>query len=80
MIFTFTLALVWQLMRAYTLAMLAKLAKGQNINDTMIVDWVNQKVSSRSVSNSTRTVVAKSFKTILRPKPVTVELPYNGHS
>ena len=36
--------LVWQLMRAYTLAMLSRLSQGLNVNDSMIVEWVNKKV------------------------------------
>lgn len=44
---TLILALVWQLMRAYTLTILSQLAShGQNsIVESQIVDWVNKKVS-----------------------------------
>ena len=44
---TLTLALVWQLMRAYTLTILSQLAShGSNsiIVESEIVDWVNKKV------------------------------------
>jgi hypothetical protein len=38
-------ALVWQLMRAYTLAMLDKLAgQGHPIVETGIIEWANNKV------------------------------------
>lgn len=44
---TFTLALVWQLMRAYTLAMLEKLSgQGHPIVETGIIEWTNNKLKS----------------------------------
>ena len=45
---TLTLALVWQLMRAYTLSILSKLASNESntIVEGEIVTWVNNKVSS----------------------------------
>ncbi|XP_062849015.1 plastin-1 isoform X2 [Trichomycterus rosablanca] len=36
-----TLALVWQLMRRYTVKVLSDLGDGEKINDQMIIDWVN---------------------------------------
>ncbi|XP_065050995.1 plastin-2-like [Rhopilema esculentum] len=47
---TLVLALIWQLMRAYTLAMLSKLSKGESINDAMIVEWINKKLESAGKS------------------------------
>lgn len=42
---TLTLALVWQLMRAYTLSILSQLADGPNgIVEKEIVEWANKKV------------------------------------
>ncbi len=42
----FTLAIVWQLMRAYTVSVLQKLAgSDQPIKDQDIVDWANGTVS-----------------------------------
>lgn len=38
---TLTLALVWQLMRRYTLNVLEDLGDGQKVNDDIIVKWVN---------------------------------------
>jgi plastin-3 len=48
---TLTLALVWQLMRAYTLSILSSLASkdghgnGHAVVESEIVVWVNQKVN-----------------------------------
>uniref|UniRef100_A0A8C3AD14 Plastin-3 n=1 Tax=Cyclopterus lumpus TaxID=8103 RepID=A0A8C3AD14_CYCLU len=39
---TLTLALVWQLMRRYTLNVLEGLGDGQKVNDDIIVKWVNK--------------------------------------
>ena len=42
---TLTLGLVWQVMRAYTLSVLQKLAKSSTpIADKDIINWVNEKV------------------------------------
>ena len=46
-LFMYVLALVWQLMRAYTLSLLSKLASeddGKPIVEKEIVAWVNDKV------------------------------------
>ena len=41
----YTLALVWQLMRAYILSLLQKLAgDGKKIDEKSIVEWTNNKV------------------------------------
>lgn len=43
---TYTLALVWQLMRAYTLSMLDKITgQGHPIVENGIIEWTNNKVS-----------------------------------
>jgi len=43
---TLTLAVVWQMMRAYTLAVLERIAGGGNrISDNEIIAWANQKLS-----------------------------------
>ncbi|XP_035287750.1 plastin-3 isoform X1 [Anguilla anguilla] len=42
---TLTLALVWQLMRRYTLNVLEDLGDGQKVNDDIIVKWVNKTLS-----------------------------------
>lgn len=53
---TLTLALVWQLMRAYTLSILSQLAQtadgadeGKSIVEKEIVEWSNNKVYERSL-------------------------------
>lgn len=47
---TLTLALVWQLMRAYTLSILTQLAggSGQTVVESQIIEWANSKVSYHS--------------------------------
>ncbi|OQV23557.1 Plastin-1 [Hypsibius exemplaris] len=50
---TLTLALVWQLMRAYTLSILTKLARSGNpIVEKEIISWVNKKLSSAGKTSS----------------------------
>lgn len=50
---TLTLALVWQLMKAYTLSILTKLANtGHPIVDKEIIEWVNGKLQSAGKSSS----------------------------
>ncbi|CAF5050285.1 unnamed protein product, partial [Rotaria socialis] len=44
---TLTLGLVWQIMRAYTLSILQKLAQSTTpIADKDIINWANQKLKS----------------------------------
>jgi len=48
--FLFVAALVWQLMKAYTLSMLTKLAgTGHPIVEKEIIAWVNEKVRMHSI-------------------------------
>jgi len=47
---TLTLALVWQLMRRYTLLVLEELGDGQKVNDDIIVKWVNQTLAEAGKS------------------------------
>ncbi|XP_058653605.1 plastin-3 isoform X1 [Onychostoma macrolepis] len=47
---TLTLALVWQLMRRYTLNVLEGLGDGQKVNDEIIVNWVNKTLSQAGKS------------------------------
>lgn len=52
---TLTLALIWQLMRAYTLSMLSQLAEsGSPIVETEIINWVNTKLQAAGKSSSIR--------------------------
>ena len=47
---TLTLALVWQLMRAYTLSLLSKLNEdGTPIVESEIISWANNKVCEESI-------------------------------
>lgn len=44
---TYFLALLWQLMRAYVISLLQKLAgEGNQIGDKEIIDWANEKVTT----------------------------------
>ncbi|RWS31284.1 Plastin-2-like protein [Leptotrombidium deliense] len=71
---TLTLALVWQLMRAYTLSILTQLASGQDGNERHpivekeIVDWVNTKLKeagkSTSIKNFQDSVISTSHPVI----------------
>ncbi|XP_053297787.1 plastin-3 [Pleuronectes platessa] len=47
---TLTLALVWQLMRRYTLNVLEELGDGQKTNDAIIVQWVNNTLAEAGKS------------------------------
>lgn len=50
---TLTLALVWQLMRAYTLSILTQLANtGHPIIETEIIEWTNKKLASARKKSS----------------------------
>ncbi|XP_050314549.1 plastin-2 [Anthonomus grandis grandis] len=52
---TLTLALIWQLMRAYTLSVLSQLHEsGSPIVEKEIVNWVNEKLSSAGKKSSIR--------------------------
>lgn len=42
-----TLALVWQLMRRYTVMVLSDLGDGEKIKDQIILDWVNSTLSKK---------------------------------
>ncbi|XP_057204809.1 plastin-3 isoform X1 [Triplophysa rosa] len=48
---TLTLALVWQIMRRYTLNVLEDLGDGQKANDDIIVNWVNKTLSQAGKSS-----------------------------
>ncbi|KAK5622639.1 Plastin-3 [Crenichthys baileyi] len=47
---TLTLALVWQLMRRYTLNVLEELGDGEKVNDDIIVNWVNKTLAKAGKS------------------------------
>jgi len=59
---TLTLALIWQLMRAYTLSILTQLAHtGNPIVEKEIVDWVNNKLASGQKQTSIRNFQVLDF-------------------
>uniref|UniRef100_A0AAQ5YT53 Plastin-3 n=1 Tax=Amphiprion ocellaris TaxID=80972 RepID=A0AAQ5YT53_AMPOC len=58
---TLTLALVWQLMRRYTLNILENLGDGEVAGDDLIIAWVNKTLAEAGKSSS-----IKSFKTPIK--------------
>ncbi|TRZ08946.1 hypothetical protein HGM15179_018162 [Zosterops borbonicus] len=62
---TLTLALVWQLMRRYTLNVLEDLGDGQKVNDDIIVSWVNQTLKEAGKSTSIQNFKDKNISTSL---------------
>lgn len=63
---TLTLALIWQLMRAYTLSMLSQLAEsGSPIVESEIITWVNNKLKDAGKSSSIRSFQDSSVKNAL---------------
>ncbi|KAK7895600.1 hypothetical protein WMY93_020925 [Mugilogobius chulae] len=64
---TLTLALIWQLMRRYTLNVLSDLGQGEIANDDLIVSWVNE-----TLQKAGKTSTIKSFKdsTIGNSQPI----------
>ncbi|XP_054983351.1 plastin-1 isoform X1 [Sorex araneus] len=63
---TLTLALVWQLMRRYTLNVLSDLGEGEKVNDEIIIKWVNQTLKDAN---------KKSFITSFKDKSISTSLP-----
>lgn len=62
---TLTLAVVWQLMRRYTLNVLEDLGEGQKANDDIIVNWVNRTLSEAGKSTSIQSFKDKSISSSL---------------
>ncbi|PRD30234.1 UNVERIFIED_CONTAM: Lcp1 [Trichonephila clavipes] len=63
---TLTLALVWQLMRAYTLTILTQLANtGHPVIEKEIVEWVNNKLKEAGKDTSIRSFQDQSVSTAL---------------
>ncbi|XP_069799374.1 plastin-3 [Dendropsophus ebraccatus] len=62
---TLTLALVWQLMRRYTLNVLEDLGDGQKVNDDIIVNWVNRTLADAGKSSSIQSFKDKAISTSL---------------
>ncbi|NXA47799.1 PLSI protein, partial [Nothocercus julius] len=62
---TLTLALVWQLMRRYTLNVLSDLGEGEKVNDEIIIKWVNQTLANANKKTSITSFKDKSISTSL---------------
>ncbi|XP_075395395.1 plastin-3 [Tenrec ecaudatus] len=62
---TLTLALVWQLMRRYTLNVLEDLGEGQKANDDIIVNWVNRTLKDAGKSTSIQSFKDKTISSSL---------------
>eukprot|EP00794_Sanderia_malayensis_P005029 gene5029-5687_t len=63
---TLVLALVWQLMRAYTLSLLQKLSESDAaINDNMIIDWVNKTLEGAEKQTKITSMKDSSISTSL---------------
>uniref|UniRef100_A0A673ABC9 Plastin-3 n=1 Tax=Sphaeramia orbicularis TaxID=375764 RepID=A0A673ABC9_9TELE len=60
---TLTLALVWQLMRRYTLNVLEDLGDGQKANDDIIVKWVNETLANAGKSTKIANFKDKEIST-----------------
>merc|ERR1711872_389352 len=86
----FTLAFVWQLMRAYTLSLLAKLsADGKPIKEAEIIEWTNNKLSEGGKSTQIRDFKDKANRTalpiidivdIMKPGTINYEFVKTGSS
>ncbi|XP_044538895.1 plastin-3 [Gracilinanus agilis] len=62
---TLTLAVVWQLMRRYTLNVLEDLGDGQKANDDIIVNWVNRTLGEAGKSTSIQSFKDKTISSSL---------------
>uniref|UniRef100_A0A8U8C5R7 Plastin 1 n=1 Tax=Geospiza parvula TaxID=87175 RepID=A0A8U8C5R7_GEOPR len=62
---TLTLALVWQLMRRYTLNVLSDLGEGEKVNDEIIIKWVNQTLAKANKKTSIISFKDRSISTSL---------------
>merc|ERR1712013_44986 len=86
----FTLAFVWQLMRAYTLSLLAKLsADGKPVKEAEIIEWTNNKLSEGGKSTQIRDFKDKANRTalpiidivdIMKPGTINYEFVKTGSS
>ncbi|XP_015245083.1 PREDICTED: plastin-3-like [Cyprinodon variegatus] len=62
---TLTLALVWQLMRRYTLNILEDLGDGEVAGEDLIISWVNKTLKEAGKSSSIKSFKDKSISTSL---------------
>ncbi|KAK5897484.1 hypothetical protein CesoFtcFv8_010543 [Champsocephalus esox] len=84
---TLTLALVWQLMRRYTLNVLEDLGEGEVAGDELIISWVNKTLAEAGKSSSIKSFRDKSIGTsmpvlelidAIQPSSVNFELVQTG--
>lgn len=84
---TLTLALVWQLMRRYTLNVLEDLGDGEVAGDDLIINWVNQTLNEAGKSSSIKSFKDKAINTsipvldlidAIQPQSVNFELVKTG--
>ncbi|KAK1162577.1 plastin-1-like [Acipenser oxyrinchus oxyrinchus] len=62
---TLTLALVWQIMRRYTLTVLSDLGGGEKVNDEIIINWVNATLVAAKKKTAIKSFKDKSICTSL---------------
>lgn len=84
---TLTLALVWQVMRRYTLNVLEDLGDGQKVNDDIIVKWVNETLTeagkSTKISSFKDKVICSSLPVLelidaIQPGSISFDLVKTG--
>lgn len=84
---TLTLALVWQLMRRYTLNVLEDIGDGEAVGDNLIVSWVNKTLAGAGKSSSIKSFKDSSISTsipvlelidAIQPESVNFELVKDG--
>ncbi|XP_054647199.1 plastin-3-like isoform X2 [Dunckerocampus dactyliophorus] len=85
---TLTLALVWQLMRRYTLNVLEDLGDGQVAGDDLIITWVNKTLAEAGKTSSIKSFKDKSLNSsipvldlidAIQPNSVNFELVQEGN-
>ncbi|KAL4635860.1 plastin-1-like [Arapaima gigas] len=83
-----TLALVWQLMRRYTLKVLSDLGDGEKVNDQTIIQWVNDTLKKGKKDTFISSFKDKSISTSLpvidlidtiAPNAIKAEMVKRGH-
>uniref|UniRef100_A0A3B4A4M0 Plastin-3 n=1 Tax=Periophthalmus magnuspinnatus TaxID=409849 RepID=A0A3B4A4M0_9GOBI len=62
---TLTLAVMWQIMRRYTLKVLENLGCGQKVDDNIIVEWVNKTLADAGKSSKITSFKDKEISTSL---------------
>ncbi|XP_061658931.1 plastin-3 isoform X2 [Syngnathoides biaculeatus] len=85
---TLTLAVVWQLMRRYTLNVLEELGDGEKVNDDIIVRWANKtlteagkntRISSFKDKEISNSLAVLELIDAIQPGSVNTDLVKTGH-